>query len=84
VSLFWAEYTYSWGFTLAPYVVLAAFSVLLVLWAVHARLRLYKWTCEIQDLSEIDLTSGRAPKVMPDTTPQSQWRKDLTSVLNFI
>jgi len=74
----------SWGFTLAPWVAIACFTLLIFAWLVRIRLIQGLWTWDMKRLAQCRLHDGIAPYVEPDEKPSNKFRRALLAVLNFI
>jgi hypothetical protein len=79
---FWRDYTFSWGYSLAPFVVFAALLLLIVSWVVIYRIKHGVWTLRIPSLVNADITNGAAPKYMEQNT--GKWERRLDRLLNPI
>ena len=64
-SAYWSIVSTSWGFTLSPYVLCGTFCLLILAWLVFTRFKQGRWTWQVKALKRIDLTRGRAPKLVP-------------------
>jgi hypothetical protein len=74
----------SWGFTLAPYAMIAAFLLLMCFWLLKTRISQGRWTWDIKSLNRVDLTEGMAPVVGPPVAQKNIWLKIGHRILNTL
>ena len=70
----------AWGYSLASYVYIILFLLLLLLSRAIAR----KWSWEVPRLEDVDLMRGIAPLLGPPGRERSAWKRALRVVLNAL
>lgn len=75
----WSLWVLNWGYTVAPFMVIAGFVGLIGL----SRLVLGPSAFEVISKTRIDLKTGRAPKLAPLPDSKSNWRTLVSKVLNY-
>jgi len=80
----WSFLASSWGFTIAPWLAIACFFILVLAWLTRGYVINGNWTWDMTSLSQCRLYDGIAPKIEEDEKPKSKFKKVLLAVLNFI
>jgi hypothetical protein len=73
-----------WDFTIAPWVAIGCFTILVFSWLARRRLYQGVWSWDMKRLSQCRLHDGIAPFVEPDDQPSNKFMRALNAILNFI
>jgi hypothetical protein len=79
---FWNSYTFSWGYTLAPYAVMAVFITLIAARLVRFRLVGGFWSLRVPLLQRIDLCTGAVS--VCQTPLVGLWERHLDKILDAL
>jgi amino acid permease len=80
----WSYYSDSWGYTVAPWVMIGSICLLVFAWIARNFVMERVWTWSIPRLQKVDLYNGVAPMLGPDVAPKSKLMRGLLWVLNTI
>jgi hypothetical protein len=81
---YWSTVTSFWGVTIAPWIMIASFFLLVLFWLIVTRRRQGKWTWQTQSLENVDLRTGVAPDLYPKPVEKKLWRLTLNKILDEI
>jgi hypothetical protein len=83
-NTYWNIQSTSWGFTIAPWIFISAFLLLVLGWIIRTRVKEGIWTWQSQALERVDLVTGVAPKVMPLEPSPKLWKRISKKILDAI
>jgi hypothetical protein len=75
----WTEWVLNWGYTLAPFFVIAGFVLLFLM----SRLVLGRAAFEVRRKTKMDLKTQRARKLAPLPVSKFTWSTAIDRVLNY-
>lgn len=83
-NAYWRISADSWGYTVSPYMLIAAFLLLVLAWLARTRGMLGDWTWQTPQLTEVNLVKGIAAEHGPRPVPRNLWRRAQQIVLESI
>jgi len=75
----WSQWSLEWGYTLAPFGVIAVFGGLIIV----SRFVIGSSAFEVPLVNKMDLKTQRARKLAPLPTSKFTWRTAIDKALNF-
>jgi hypothetical protein len=81
---YWRIVSTSWGFTIGPYALIAAFLLLLLFWLTRTRVEMGYWTWRTPALEKVNLSRGKAPESLPQPEEKILWRKAIRELVEAI
>lgn len=83
-NAYWGLQKTSWGFSIAPWVFIGVFVILVSGWYIRTRVKLGRWTWLTRPLDKVDLAEGIAPLNTSGRRDQALWVRLLQQILDAI
>ena len=83
-NVIWNFLASSWGFTIAPWLAIACFLILVLAWLARGYVMNGSWTWDMTSLNQCRLHDGIAPYIEEDEKPKSKMKRGFFAFLDFI